>query len=262
MISVCLSSATAFRNHRRTKRVELNVLIPGRRTATNRSLLAATVVVILVALCACSSSTKPSNATPEGQSPTADADDRASKKPDITRLTTTMIVGESSFPTIEGAVWSPPNLIPVEGGLIGGTEMEPAECMPLLAWSPLASEWAFASLNAGRAGGNRGIYLYSVEIGLPKERPDYAELVTRCGTVTRNATTVTFAPYPIDGLPSWSTSVLRSVPSEDAEAISIFGEYRGALLVVQVQRDSPLQAGDTAAVAKIFNDQVAQLEAA
>lgn len=169
-----------------------------------------------------------------------------------------MVVDQSSFPTIEGAVWSPPALIPFEGGLIGGTQMEPAECMPLLAWSPLASEWAFTSLNAGSA----GINLYSVEIGLPNEHPDYAALVSRCGTVTRNATTVTFDQYPITGLPKWATSVLRRVPSENAEAISIFGLYRGALLVVQVQRSSPLDADDTAAVAKIFNDQVAKLEAA
>ena len=77
---------------------------------------------------------------------------------------------------------------------------------------------------------------------------------------------MTMSPLALPGLPSWSTAyrvTVGGVDGADADGAGIIGPYRGLYVSVAfTQKPSgDLSPNDTNALVKLFNDQVAKLEA-
>jgi hypothetical protein len=96
---------------------------------------------------------------------------------------------------------------------------------------------------------------------VPAERPDFRSLLGKCGTIEYQGDTFTVSPLPLPGLPSWSTPYRFTV--EGVDNAGIVGFCRGLYVAVLVTQQSggDLPPNDTNALVKLFNDQVAKLEA-
>jgi hypothetical protein len=208
----------------------------GRRSGV-RELFALTTIGFAVVL-ACS--TAPSAMGLPGDVPVIEAP--PSQKPNITQLTESMLVDQSSFPNIQ-----PSGFVHAISGNRVQTQVSPPECAPIaVGYNTPQSGYAGLVMTQGRL---------DMTITVVSDPPDIQTLRNNCGTVTGSGPLtplVTWNVQPLDlaGVPSWAGA---AIVSGDAK---IFGTYRG----VFIQSNSSLDRESDAL--KIFNDEVAKLEAA
>ncbi|MGE5695554.1 MAG: hypothetical protein ACM4D3_10060 [Candidatus Sericytochromatia bacterium] len=192
--------------------------------------------------------------THDGHPVRAEATAGVSAKPDITRMSESLVVGRDSFPAEPGANWRAPYM--AEHSSSG----DPAQCAPLL----LDVEHSDDSLARASLMGENRNPIFRIDLVLPTEAlPDWTSLVEKCRSFGRGDNRFMVKPASIDALPS-SVAAFRMTISDvdDRESLVVVGNYRGLILYLQVHRKPALTADDTSAAARLFNDQVAKLEAA
>ncbi|MEZ0364284.1 hypothetical protein ACAG26_11355 [Mycobacterium sp. pUA109] len=207
----------------------------GRRSAI-RELFAATTIGLLTGVVACS--VAPSAKGLPGHRPSIEAP--PSQKPDITQLTESMLVDQSSFPNIPGSKF----VRSISGNTVD-VEVSPSECSPLVVGD--------STPQSGYAG-VVGVGGMDVHLTVTSDPPDIRTLLDNCGTVSGSGPTVPLVTWhitPIDvaGVPSWAGAVDMSGNA------TVFGTYRGVFVKSNADRDRENDA------VKVFNDQVAKLAA-
>lgn len=103
--------------------------------------------------------------------------------------------------------------------------------------------------------------VFHLFLSVPAERPDLRSLLGKCGTIEYQGDTFTLSPLPLPALPSWSTAYRFTVGGVDNAGI--LGLCRGLYVSVVFTQQSggDLSPNDTNALVKLFNDQVAKLQA-
>jgi hypothetical protein len=116
--------------------------------------------------------------------------------------------------------------------------------------------------SAGTSTNNEG-KVFSLYLAVPAERPDLRSLLGKCGTIEFRGVTMTDSPLPLPGLPSWSIATRITTPGADAAGAGIIGLFRGLYVSVAFTQKpgGDISPNDTNALVKLFNDQVAKLEA-
>lgn len=160
--------------------------------------------------------------------------------PDITQLTESMLVDQSSFPDIPGSKF----VRAISGNRVD-VQVSPSECSPLVVGYDTPQSGYAAVIGPG------GI---EVHLTMTSDPPDMQTLLNNCGTVTGSGPTIPLVTWhikPIDvaGVPSWAGAVDLSGNA------AVFGTYRG----VFIKSNSRLDRENDAV--KVFNDQVAKLAA-
>ncbi|HZQ31632.1 MAG TPA: hypothetical protein VFB19_07840 [Mycobacterium sp.] len=176
-----------------------------------------------------------------------------SAKPDITQLTDQMLVGRSSFPDMAGAQW--------QSGIRNPDDMpelrtRPDECSALS--GPLhPTQMASASLTA-----ESGTSMH-INISLTSERPDLKQVVKDCGTVKLVGipVTITTKPRDLSGVPDWATAV--EIRSGSVSSVAVLGFVRGVhVRAAYLANGTALKSDQLTDLVKLFNDEVAKLQAA
>ncbi len=85
--------------------------------------------------------------------------------------------------------------------------------------------------------------------------------LAKCGTVTYQGTTTTAELLRLPGVPSWATAT--RLVTQGVDGAGIIGLCRGLYVSVAFsqQPGGDLSSDDTNVLVKLFNDQVAKLEA-
>jgi hypothetical protein len=114
--------------------------------------------------------------------------------------------------------------------------------------------------SAGTSTNNEGKF-FNLFLLLPAERPDLRSLLGKCGTIEFQGATTTVSPLPLPGLPS-SANATRII-AQGADGAGIIGLCRGLYVSVAFTQKpgGDISPNDTNALVKLFNDQVAKLEA-
>ena len=114
--------------------------------------------------------------------------------------------------------------------------------------------------SAGTSTNNEG-KVFNLFLTVSTERPNLGSLLRKCGTIKYQGDTTTLSPLPLPGLPSWSTAY--RVTTRGADGAGIIGICRGLYVsvVFTQQPGGDISPNDTNALVKLFNDQVAKLEA-
>jgi hypothetical protein len=206
-----------------------------RRSAT-RELFAVTTVGVLTVMVACS--TAPSAKGLPGDLPGIEAP--PSQTPDVTQLTESMLVDQSSFPDIPGSKF----VRAISGNRVN-VQVSPSECSPL-AVGYNTPQSGYASVV--------GVGGMDVHLTMTSDPPDIQTLLDNCGTVSGSGPTIPLVtwhikPLDVAGVPSWAGAVDMSGNA------TVFGTYRG----VFIKSNSSLDRENDAV--KVFNDQVAKLAA-
>lgn len=209
-------------------------------------------------------------------------EDKPSRKPDITALTSEMLVDRASFPDPSGGKW----ISGVDSAGDTPSEMpnltvDPPECADLYSSPSSARQTATATLAKLQPG---GLHSMRVRLALTSEHPNLKKLLDTCQSFKqtfeaggRSVTTdIALTPLEAADVPPWAVATVISSSSNAAvrlpisiTASTISGFYRG-VLVVATSNDIGLRmnndGGDDAAHAdelvKLFNTQIERLEAA
>jgi len=186
------------------------------------------------------------------------------QKPEFTQVTTAMFVDQSAFPNSSAMEFTAPT---ISNDAQGTTDpVDPPECGPIY-WGPPFSQIGFVNWSTMRSDGEstnnegREIKLF---LALAAERPDLRALLGKCGTVRyQGVTSITVAPLPLPGLPSWADSSRITTPGVAGAAAGIVGLYRGLFVSLTFTQlpGGDISPNDTDALVKLFNDQVTKLEA-
>ena len=220
--------------------------------ATHVRRLAVTAAACMVAMTV--SCTSPANEpAPETSEPPP--------KPDLTQVTTSMFVDRSAVPNSSAMEFTAPDI---------SSEMqeqadpvEPPGCEPLF-WGPRPTQagrvsWS-STKSAGASTNSEGRFFHMFLI-VPAERPDLRSLLGKCGTVEYQGITTRVSALPMPGLPSWA--VATRIFAHGTDGAGIIGLCRGLYVSVAFTQQpvGDLSPNDTDALVKLFNDQVAKLEA-
>ena len=174
-------------------------------------------------------------------------------KPDITQLSEQMLVGRSSFPTIDGGQWQSGTRNPTE---VPALRTQPDDCSALS--GPLhATQMASASLTSPT-----GTSMH-VNISLAQERPDFPQVLKDCRTVKLVGipVTITTKPRELSGLPDWATAV--EIRSGGVSSVAVLGLVRGVhVRAAYLETGRSLKSDLVNSLVKLFNDEVAKLQAA
>jgi hypothetical protein len=184
----------------------------------------------------------------------ANIGNKKSSRPDITELTSEMLVDRSSFPAMDDAQWS--SVVTPSTSTSNPVETRPPECAPIVA-EIHATQGGEASLASTAAA-------LSLHLLVTPDRPDLKGIIPKCGTIinARYAGAVTTMPRNLAGLPQWASALDMTSPT--STSLMAIGLYRGVLIRCYYAGNG----GETSssefanAIVKIFNDQVAKLEAA
>lgn len=214
-------------------------------------------------------------------------------KPDLSAVTESMLVSQSSFPVIDGATWrthigrpstalfphDPHDVVdPVAA-------INPVDCGQLLG-SPSQSQVAFATLNQDSSDPKLARYV-SIAIYQTQQRPDFRRIIGECGsyqdpslnrTVTctgASTATTTVSSISVPDAPEWATAfqtktdacrvrgeshTLQNYPEYRARIVGI---YRGVMIRVTYAEnsfDQPEPHPDIVnSLGKLFAAQVAKL---
>ena len=107
--------------------------------------------------------------------------------------------------------------------------------------------------------------VFNLFLSVPAERPDLRSLLGKCGTIKFHGVTTTASLLSLPGLPSSATATRITVQGADATGAGadIIDLCRGLYVSVAFtqQPGGDLSPNDTNALVKLFNDQVAKLEA-
>jgi hypothetical protein len=173
-------------------------------------------------------------------------------KGDITRLTPEMLVDHSSFPEINGMVFKGPDY----SGSQDKLPTIPPECASL-EYYPTGTQWERLGMSDPA-----DEYGFAIAIVKTTERPDFHDAVGKCGTFKFGTVDgYSIQSRDLRGLPEWATAYQANDPSYTTAAV--VGVYRG--IFIKAAHGRKLGDGrpeDTDALVKLFNDQVAKLEAA
>ena len=214
---------------------------------------AACMVVMTVA---CSSAVNKSLAPGSSETP---------QKPEFTQVTTSMFVDRSAVPNSAAMEFTAPSISSYQPG--SADLVDPPECAPIF-WGPDGTQAGSVSWSTMRSAGtstNNEGKVFNLFLAVPTERPDFNSLLGKCGTIEYQGVTTTVSPLPLPGLPSWSTATRITAQGADAAAAGagIVGFCRGLFVSALFNQKSggDLSPNDTNALVKLFNDQVAKLEA-
>jgi hypothetical protein len=187
------------------------------------------------------------------------------QQPDVTQLSQSLLVDRSSFPVIDGAEWTGPQVETAGDRLASsGSNTTPPVCEAFFA-GPRPTQEARIGLSS------QGI-TFGAMIEMTAERPDFNSLLSSCGTVqTGDGRQYSIEQRNLSGLPDWSTTVLQRQAGN--WLLSTVGFHRGVFLSASRRQaqgqaaprgfglDTPSRQ-DNDALTKLFNDQVAKLDAA
>ncbi|KKC00230.1 hypothetical protein [Mycolicibacter arupensis] len=210
------------------------------------------------------------------------AEDKPSRKPDITTLTSEMLVERAAFPDPTGGKWisgvdsagdAPPDM--------PNLTVDPPECADFYSSPSTATQTATATLAKLQPGGLRTM---RVRLALTPDHPNLKRFVDKCKTFTqtfeqggRSVTTdIQLNTLDAEGVPPWAVATVITSASKAASrlpisitAATISGYYRGVLVVATSnnvglrmedgESDEQAQAED---LVKLFNTQIEKLEAA
>jgi hypothetical protein len=200
------------------------------------TVLAIVLVVVLVVMSAGSKS--------NGSNSSSVA--RQSSKSDIAHLTESMLVDESSFPSINGAHW--------KSGVVTqsavNSQFRPTECGAILGAVNATESGVAMLIGTGKGKSSSAM----VGIYLPTELLDVKTIQSGCSKIDDMPNpTAEWKTKPIDlaGVPSWAGGLLLN-----DTAVKVFGTYRG----VFINSSCDISRKDDAV--KLFNDELAKLEAA
>ncbi|BBY33892.1 hypothetical protein BST33_12340 [Mycolicibacter minnesotensis] len=210
------------------------------------------------------------------------AEDKPSRKPDITTLTSEMLVERAAFPDPTGGKW----ISGVDSAGDAPSDMpnlnvDPPECADFYSSPSTATQTATATLAKLQPGGLRTM---RVRLALTPDHPNLKQLVDKCKTFTqtfeqggRSVTTdIQLNSLDAEGVPPWAVATVITSASKAASrlpisitAATISGYYRGVLVVATSNNvglrmdsddsDEPAQEED---LVKLFNTQIEKLEAA
>ncbi|MUL78795.1 hypothetical protein [Mycolicibacterium sp. CBMA 226] len=210
-------------------------------------------------------------------------------KPDLSAVTESLLVSQSSFPVIGGATWHTGvvpqssrrfTYDPAEVVVGPAVATNPVDCGQLLG-SPSQSNFASATLTLK---GERSV---SVTIYQPQQRPDFARIIAECGSyqdpslnrlvvcTTASTATTTVSTISVPDLPEWATAFQTKTDAcrfaGEGHALEnrpmyrsrIVGIYRGIMIRViyaENSADQPEQHPDIVkSLGKLFAAQAAKL---
>ncbi|MDT5126500.1 MAG: hypothetical protein QOH54_2144 [Mycobacterium sp.] len=185
----------------------------------------------------------------------------APQKPEFTQVASSMFVDRSAVPNSPATEFTPPSISSYPSG--GNDPVDPPECAPLF-WGPAATQAGSVAWSTTKSGGtstnNEGKY-FNLFLLVPTERPDLRSLLGKCGAIEFQGATATVSPLPLQGLPSWS--IATRITGQGADGAGIIGLCRGLYVSVAFTQlaGGDISPNDTNALVKLFNDQVAKLEA-
>jgi hypothetical protein len=214
-----------------------------------------TAAAFMVAMAvACSSAANKSAAPGSEPSP--------KPKPELTQVTASMFVDRSAVPNSAAMEFTAPDISDIQGS---NDPVDPPECAPLL-WGPETTQAGSVTWSTMRSAGtstNNDGKFFNLFLAVPAQRPDLRSLLGKCGTIEYQgaATSVTLLHLP--GLPSSATATRITAQGADAAGAGIIDLCRGLYVsVVFTQKPGgDISPKDTNALVKLFNDQVAKLEA-
>jgi hypothetical protein len=220
--------------------------------ATHARRLAVTAAACMVAMTV--SCTSPAN------EPVAPETSEPPPKPELTQVTTSMFVDRSAVPNSSAMEFTAPTIDDVEGP---GDPVDPPGCEPMF-WGPTPTQAGSASWSSTKPAGastNSEGRFFNLALIVPAERPDLRSLLGKCGTVEYQGITTRVSALPMPGLPSWA--VATRIIAHGADGAGIIGLCRGLYVSVAFTQQpvGDLSPNDTDALVKLFNDQVAKLEA-
>lgn len=210
------------------------------------------------------------------------AAEKPSRKPDITELTSDMLVERASFPDPSGGKWiSGVNSAGDSPSEMPNLTVDPPECADFYSSPSSATQTATATLAKLQPG---GLHSMRVRLALTPDRPDLKAFVDKCQSFKqtfesggRSVTTdIQLSPLEAEGVPSWAVATVITSSSKAAirlpiaiTASTISGYYRG-VLVVASSNDIGLRTGDDESadathadeLVQLFNTQIEKLEAA
>jgi hypothetical protein len=185
----------------------------------------------------------------------------APQKPEFTHVTGSIFVGRSAVPNGAAMEFTAPSTVSTTSG--SDDPVDPPECEPIF-WGPASTEAESVSWSTMRSAGtstNREGKVFNLFLAVPSERPDLKSLLGKCGTIKFQGITTTASPLSLPGLPNWA--VASRINAQGADGAGIIGLCRGLYVSVAFTQlpGGTLSEDDSDALAKLFNDQVAMLEA-
>ncbi|MDD7812001.1 hypothetical protein PP713_05410 [Mycobacterium sp. CSUR Q5927] len=211
------------------------------------------------------------------------AEEKPSRKPDITELTSDMLVDRASFPDPSGGKWiSGVNDAGDAPSEMPNLTVDPPECADFYSSPTSATQTATATLAKLQPG---GLHSMRVRLALTPDRPNLKAFVDKCQSFRqtfeaggRSVTTdIQLSPLDAEGVPPWAVATVITSSSKAAirlpiaiTASTISGYYRGVLVVATSNDiglrtgndDADAEAANAEALVKLFNTQIEKLEAA
>ena len=214
-----------------------------------RNLLAVTAAACVVVITVACGSADNKAAAPTSNEPPP-------PKPEFTQVTSSMFVDKSAVPNSAAMEFTAPDISTDK--LEPSPPVDPPECGPIF-WGPPATQ--VGSVAWSGTSTNNKLRAFNLFLSVPEERPDLRSVLGKCGAVEFEGVTTNASPLPLSGLPNWSTAM--RITTRGADGVSIIGLCRGLYVSVAFTQKpgGDLSPDDTDALAKLFNDQVAKLEA-
>jgi len=183
------------------------------------------------------------------------------QKPEFTQVTISMFVDRSAVPNSPATEFSAPSISSHTPG--SNDPVDPPECTPLF-WGPAATQAGSVAWSTMRSAGtstNSEGKFFNLFLVVPAERPDLRSLLDKCGAIEFQGVTTRVSPLPLQGLPSWA--IATRIVVQGADGAGIIGLCRGLYVSVAFTQKpgGDISSNDTNALVKLFNDQVAKLEA-
>lgn len=210
------------------------------------------------------------------------AEEKPSRKPDITELTSDMLVDRASFPDSAGGKWiSGVNSAGDAPSEMPNLTVDPPECADFYSSPKSATQTATATLAKLQPG---GLHSMRVRLALTPDHPNLKAVLDKCQSFKqtfeaggRSVTTdIQLSPLDAEGVPPWAVATVITSSSKAAvrlpiaiTASTISGYYRGVLVVatsndigLRTEQDESDEAANAEALVKLFNTQIEKLEAA
>jgi hypothetical protein len=210
------------------------------------------------------------------------ASEKPSRKPDITELTSDMLVDRASFPDSSGGKWiSGVNSAGASPSEVPDLTVDPPECADLYSSPKSATQTATATLAKLQPG---GLHSMRMRLALTPDHPNLKAVLDKCQSFKqtfeaggRSVTTdIQLSPLDADGVPAWAVATVITSSSKAAirlpiaiTASTVSGYYRGVLVVASsndiglgTEKDASDDAARADALVQLFNTQIEKLEAA
>jgi hypothetical protein len=223
--------------------------------ATHLRLLAVTAAACMVVMTVSCTSAVTKPAAPGSNEPP--------QKPEFTQVTSSMFVDRSAAPNSAAMEFTAPSITSYPPG--SSDPVDPPECAPIF-WGPTPTQGGSVTWSTTRSPGtSTNLKVFNLWLSVPAERPDLRSLLGQCGTIKYQGVTTTASPLPLPGLPSWALATRSTAQGAGVNfnGAGIIGLYRGLYVSVAVTQKpaGDISPDDTNALVKLFNDQVAKLEA-